>query len=40
MVKTSADYHIPVLCGHATNIKVYIFMLISYFLAETLAFEA
>lgn len=40
MFKTSADYHIPVLCGHATNIKVYIFILISYSLAEILATEA
>lgn len=29
----------PVLCGHATNIKVYIFLIISYSLAEILAVE-
>lgn len=40
MFKTSAGYHIPVLCGHATNIKVYIFLIISYFLVEILAIEA
>lgn len=39
MFKTSANYHIPVLCGHATNIKVYIF-LIFFSLAEILAIEA
>lgn len=40
MFKTSADCHIPVLCGHATNIKVSIFLIISYSLAEILAVEA
>lgn len=40
MFQTSADYHIPVLCGHATTIKVYIFLIISYSLAEILGIEA